>query len=547
MVVTNCEVYPATDRVRDPTTADIDNAHLEQSLLQAIEWKPGREEYAVMLTLALISLMVALDATILVSVLPTLAVDLRGSATDAFWAGTSYFLSSAVCQPFIAALSDIFGRKEMLLVSILFFTLGTVFCAPIAKDFTVFFIGRSVQGVGGGGIIAMAQVIFADMVPLRQRPKYFSFVLAAWALGSVLGPLVGGLFVQHATWAWCFYINFPFCALGLVLVPLFVKLKTLKFSLASKLARVDWIGGVFLTGGLTSFLIGLSWGGVQYEWKSVQTITPIFVGIIGIAIAIVWEIYGAPEPLLRPSLLNSPSVLVIYICAFFQGFILLCAMYYVPFYFSAVRFAVPIEAGLNLLPVTFSLLPGSIVISLAITRVGRYRWAVWSGWAVATVGCGLLVLLDADTKTPVWVFIFVVFGIGHGMILTSISVGIQAMSHSEDAGRAAAMYAFMRSLGMSIGVAVGGTVFQNVMSNKLDELDLPRSIAHNSEAFVKVMYHMDPTDPKRISLIHAYVAGFHGIYWTITGVAITAVLISLIIGRHSMDKPLESRFTFNGA
>lgn len=178
-------------------------------------------------------------------------------------------------------------------------------------------------------------------------------------------------------------------------------------------------------------------------------------------------------------------------------------MYYVPFYFSAVRFAVPIEAGLNLLPVTFSLLPGSIVISLAITRVGRYRWAVWSGWAVATVGCGLLVLLDADTKTPVWVFIFVVFGIGHGMILTSISVGIQAMSHSEDAGRAAAMYAFMRSLGMSIGVAVGGTVFQNVMSNKLDELDLPRSIAHNSEAFVKVMYHMDPTDPKRISLIHA--------------------------------------------
>lgn len=137
----------------------------------------------------------------------TLALDLGGTATDAFWAGTSYLLSCAVCQPFIAALSDIFGRKEMLLASVLFFTLGTVLCAPVAKDFTVFFVGRSIQGIGGGGIITMGQVIFADIVPLRQRPKYFSIVLAAWALGSVLGPLIGGLFVEHVIWAWCFYIN----------------------------------------------------------------------------------------------------------------------------------------------------------------------------------------------------------------------------------------------------------------------------------------------------------------------------------------------------
>lgn len=99
----------------------------------------------------------------------------------------------------------------MLVVSVLFFTLGTLLCAPIAKDFTVFFVGRSIQGIGGGGIITMGQVIFADIVPLRQRPKYFSLVLAAWALGSVLGPLIGGLFVEHVIWPWCFYINVGFC------------------------------------------------------------------------------------------------------------------------------------------------------------------------------------------------------------------------------------------------------------------------------------------------------------------------------------------------
>lgn len=192
------------------------------------DWKPGKPEFAVMLTLALISLMVALDATILVSALPvrdfrqrervlklttwqTLALDLGGSATDAFWAGTSYLLSCAVCQPFVAALSDVFGRTEMLFVSVMFFTLGTALCAPAAKGFGVFFVGRSVQGIGGGGIITMGQVIFADIIPLRQRPRYFSLILAAWALGTVLGPVTGGLFVQRLSWRWCFYINV--CAL----------------------------------------------------------------------------------------------------------------------------------------------------------------------------------------------------------------------------------------------------------------------------------------------------------------------------------------------
>lgn len=137
----------------------------------------------------------------------TLAVELGGTTSEAFWAGTSYLLTCAVFQPFIAAVSDLFGRKEMLLLSIAFFFLGTLLCAPLAHNFTVLLAGRSLQGIGGGGIITMGQVIFADIIPLRQRPKYFSFVLGAWALGSVLGPLIGGVFVERASWKWCFYIN----------------------------------------------------------------------------------------------------------------------------------------------------------------------------------------------------------------------------------------------------------------------------------------------------------------------------------------------------
>lgn len=182
---------------------------------------------------------------------------------------------------------------------------------------------------------------------------------------------------------------------------------------------------------------------------------------------------------------------------------LFCALYYIPFYFTAIRFEPPTQSGLDIFPVTCFLLPGSIVISLVTTRIGRYRWAIWSGWVVTAFGCGLLVLLDVDTKTPVWAVILAIFGIGHGMLLTSVNIGIQAVSHVEDMGRAAAMYAFMRTLGMSIGVAIGGTVFQNVMINKLDELGLPHSIAHNSEAYVKTLSLMDPKDPERIAAVQA--------------------------------------------
>ncbi|KAB5583489.1 major facilitator superfamily transporter [Coniochaeta sp. 2T2.1] len=511
------------------------------------EWKPGKQEYAVMITISVVSLMVALDATILVPVLPTLALGLGGTASDAFWAGTSYLLTCAVFQPFIAAVSDLFGRKELLLISIGFFTLGTLLCAPLAKNFPVLLAGRSLQGIGGGGIITMGQVIFSDIIPLRQRPKYFSMVQGAWALGTVLGPLLGGLFVEKATWKWCFYINFPFCALGFVMVPLFVKLRAPKSSFVSKLARVDWVGGFLFIGGTTSFLIGLSWAGVQYKWSSAQTLAPIFVGINAVVAAVAWEVYFAKEPFLRPRLFSSLSSLAAYACAFGQGALIFCALYYVPFYFTAAKFHGPIQSGLDLLPVSVLLLPGSIVVSFLTTRLGRFRWAIWIGWAITALGSGLFLLLDVNTPTPTWAAIMCVFGIGNGMILTSINVAIQAISKAEDCGRAAAMYAFMRTMGMCIGVAVGGTTFQNVMADKLHQLGLPDAIAKNAEAFVHRLWTLEPTDPVRIGSLEAYVHGFHAVFWVMTGIALAGLLVSFFIRRHSMDKPLESNFVLDGA
>lgn len=481
------------------------------------------------------------NRTLLTSFPQTLAESLNGSACDAFWAGTSYLLASAVGQPLIASLSDLFGRQQLLLISLIFFSLGAALCA-FSHDFVLFLAGRSVQGIGGGGIITMGQIIFSDIVPLRQRPKYFAIVLGAWAIGTILGPVIGGLFVQYLNWHWVFYLNLPFCLAGFVMIPLFVKLNAVSTSTFTfRIRRIDWIGSVLFIGSTTSFLVGISWAGVQFSWLSYQTLTPIIVGVVGILTMTFWENICA-EPIIRLALFNNISAIAAYYCAFAQGFILFEALYYTPFYFQSIHHSTALRSGIDIFPVVCLLLPGSIVVSILTTKLGSFRWAIWCGWILTTLGCGLLMLLDEDTKTPVWAGIMAVFGVGNGMVLTSISVGIQAISRTEDCARAASMYAFVRTLGMSVGVAVGSTTFQNMMSSKLSDLGISTAIAKVSEAYISTLYELAPPDPLRAGVLGAYVHGFKAIYLVITCVAGSALIASCFIGKHSMDRELESEF-----
>ncbi|KAF2877538.1 major facilitator superfamily domain-containing protein [Massariosphaeria phaeospora] len=507
------------------------------------EWKPQKQEWFIMISLAIISLMVALDATILVTVLPTIAKALEGSSIDAFWAGTSFLLSSAVFQPVIASVSEVFGRQQLLLLSLTFFTVGTILCA-ISTDFTLLLVGRSIQGVGGGGIITMSQVIFCDIVPLRQRPKYFSIVLGAWSVGSILGPVVGGALCQNSTWRWVFYINFPFCFLGFVLGFLFVRLDSAsELTVAQKLRQTDWLGAVLFLGGMSSALIGLSWGGIQYSWVSAQTLVPIIVGGLSVAVFVAWQLYVQPKSLLPMSIFASSSAVAAFYCALVNGLILFTALYYVPFFCMSIRSSSPTKAGIDLFPALFFLLPGSILVSVLTTRLGQFRWAIWSGWAIGTVGCGLFFLFDLHTNIVLWAVALSIFGIGTGMVLTSVNVGIQAISKAEDCAMAASMYGFMRSLGMPLGVAVSGTVFQNAMSARLALVGLPTAIAHDSERYIHVLHTMDPADPKRVAILDAYLEGFRGVWLLITLASASALAVSIFIKKHSMNKVLLSKYT----
>ena len=250
-----------------------------------------------------------------------LARFLRSSTAETFWIGT-YLLTSAVVQPVVAAASNGFGRPQLLIVSIVLFAFGTAFCA-VAHDVTVMLVGRCAQGVGGGGIITMTQLIFCDMVPLRQRPKYFAIVLASWSVGTIAGPVVGGCLVEKASWRWCFHINFPFCGTGLAAAYLFVRpgdAAGLPFSGAS--TQMDWIGGFLFVSAVTSFLVGISCGGgAQHAWLSPATLAPTILGVVGTAIFAGWQAYASPHSLLPTSLFASRSSIAAFYCALINGLV----------------------------------------------------------------------------------------------------------------------------------------------------------------------------------------------------------------------------------
>ena len=247
-----------------------------------------------------------------------LASDLHGTTIDTFWIGTSYLLTQSVLQPIIVSLSDAFGRRLFYLISLGFFTVGTLLCCR-SENFTELLAGRSIQGVGGGGILALGLVILTDIVPLRQRPIYLGINQISWAVGAVTGPLIGGVIVQHTTWRWIFYLNFPFCAIGFLTVPVVLRLHVERATVKERLLYVDWIGGFLFISGTCSFLIGITWGGVQYPWSSWRTLLPIILGLAGIAATLIWERYGASRPFLRLELFNNYSALAAYTGAVLQG------------------------------------------------------------------------------------------------------------------------------------------------------------------------------------------------------------------------------------
>lgn len=546
-----------------PKASSPSNAIIAAPSMAAFE--PGWRFYSLFATLCIIALAVALDATslsvalpvcessmlsqlslalfLLISMVKIISQRLQGSATEAFWSGTSFLLASTVFQPTYTSLSHTFGRKPLFLSAIALFTLGAIVGA-LANNFTTLLVGRSIQGVGGGGIISLTEVIITDLVPLRDRGTWFGFQNMTWALGSVTGPLVGGAFAQAVSWRWIFWLNLPFCGIGIVAVPFFLRLNKRPGPFFAKFANVDWIGAFLLTASVTSFLMPVSWGGVLFSWSSWHTLVPLILGICGTVGFVSYENRFPREPLVRLGVFRQRTAMVNYFGTFIHGIVLWCLLYYLPLYYEAVQNYTPIVVGVAVFPETFTVAPASVVVGIAVSKTGRFRWAIWSGWLLTVLGMGLLYLLSPETSIPAWIFLNLAPGLGMGLLFSSMTCAIQAGVSQDDVAFAASTMTFIRAFGQAIGVAVGGVVFQSQLEINLNAYpSLARNaseLSQHASSLVQTIKAMPKEDPERRMIVSAYADSLKVVWAVMAGLAFLALIASAWTEGLSLDQQLAT-------
>ncbi|MDH6710561.1 EmrB/QacA subfamily drug resistance transporter [Kitasatospora sp. MAA19] len=474
--------------------------------------------------LLLAMLLAALDQTIVSTALPTIVSDL-GGLDHLSWVVTAYLLASTAATPLWGKLGDMYGRKRFFQASIVIFLLGSVLCG-IAQNMGELIAFRALQGLGGGGLMVLSQAIVGDLVAPRDRGKYQGLFGAVFGVTSVLGPLLGGLFVDQLSWRWVFYINLPVGAVALVVIA-----AVLHGLEVRREHRIDYLGTALIAAVATCLVLMTSLGGTTWAWTSWQVVG---LGVLGLALLLSFVLVerAAREPVLPLRLFRSRTFSLVAVISFVVGFAMFGALTYLPTFLQVVMQVTPTMSGIHMLPMVLGMLLTSIGSGQIVARTGRYRIFPIAGTAVTTGGLLLLSRLDEHSSTAEMSLYFLVFGLGLGLVMQVLVLIVQNSVGYQDLGVATAGATFFRSIGASFGVSIFGTLFASGLRDRLADAlaGIPLPPGFHPEVIT--------SDPRVITRLpaaaqaavhHAYAESITRVFLYAVPVALVAFVLSLFL------------------
>jgi EmrB/QacA subfamily drug resistance transporter len=410
-------------------------------------------------SLMLVLLLASLDQTIVSTALPTIVGDL-GGLSKLSWVVTAYLLASTVVGPLYGKLGDLYGRKIVLQTAIVIFLAGSVLCG-LSQNMSELILFRAIQGLGGGGLIVVTIAVVGDIIPPRDRGRYQGFFGAVFGVSTVIGPLLGGFFVDNLSWRWIFYVNVPLGLIALTVISIVFQPRTDHAKHA-----IDYLGATLLAGGIAAIVLYTSLGGTTYAWGSAQMIALVVAGVVALVAFVLVEA-RAKEPILPLELFRNRVFSVTSAIGFIVGFALFGAVTYLPLYLQDVKGHSPTESGLLITPMMAGVLVTSIASGQLISRFGRYKPFPVAGTAIMAVGLFLLSRLHVDTSTVTAGVYMLVLGLGLGMVLQVLVLAAQNAVDYKYLGVASSGSTLFRQIGGSIGVSVFGAIFANQLASNL--------------------------------------------------------------------------------
>ncbi|KAJ2161146.1 hypothetical protein GGF46_001736 [Coemansia sp. RSA 552] len=469
------------------------------------------------------------------TILATVYIDIANSYQDlpnGIWIITTYLLATTAIQPLLGKFSDILGRFYTTLAAAVVFCVGSVICAS-AQSMGMLLAGRSIQGIGGGGLLSITSVIMGDVTTERNRGKYTGMLAASWGIASAVGPVMGGAIVENASWRIIFWINLPICVPAIVVLFFALNIPTPQGTAREKFQRIDLLGALVFQCFIIPLILAFSWGGQGYKWISGRVLGTICACVVVAVIFLLIEWKVAREPMMPLHLFKVRNVAASSVAHFFLGACCYAPIMFIPLWEISVKQASDVEAGLRLLPLMGAMVVSAGASGAILLRFGRYREMIWACGVLVALGCSLLILYKPSTSSGERIGFLILIGLGLGFGIQNLLIAAQCSVKGLYMAATTTLVLFLRTLGGIFSLSILSSVLNNNLRSGADALAARfpdnETLVRDSLNDQSVIGDSDSVPPELLNgLVDMYQDAMHKVFIGLLPFSVLMVLSTLL-------------------